>query len=137
MKKYVALLCAILILVSMVGCGAEKELKPIERVQASLVEIGQQYLDGKMSKSETLERLYSIKVPKTAGDGEETMRIDLMSLTLLVELDCSYESIDETIDRIESTDYLTVSQDSPAVNNEPAVPNTEPAVPMTEPASCN
>jgi hypothetical protein len=107
MKKYIALLCAVLILAGLVGCGAEKELAPIEKVQARAAEIGQQFLDGELSEKEAKEKLDSLKVPEVEGNGQLYLETDINYLSFIIGInDSTYEEIQEKVDWIAGRNYL-------------------------------
>lgn len=106
-KRLIALLCALLILVGLVGCGAEeKELAPIEKVQARAAEIGQQFLDGELTEAEAKEKLDSLKVPETEGNGQFYLETDIDYLSFIIgKNDSTYEDIMNMIQVITDYDY--------------------------------
>ncbi len=105
MKRYIALLCAVVILVGLVGCT--KELQPIEKVQARAAEIGQQFLDGELSKKEAKEKLDSLKVPEVEGNGQLYLETDIDYLSWIIgKNDSTYEEIQEKVDWIAGRNYL-------------------------------
>lgn len=105
MKKYIALLCAVLILVGMVGCG-EKELAPIEKVQARAAEIGQQFLDGELTAAEAKEKLDGLKVPETEGNGQFYLETDIAYLSFIInKRGSTYEDVQDKVDYILKCDY--------------------------------
>ncbi len=104
-KRFIALLCALLILVGLVGCG-EKELAPIERVQARAAEIGQQFLDGELTEAEAKEKLDSLKVPETEGSGQLGLQVDIDALSFIIgKRGSTYEDVQKKVDWIASCDY--------------------------------
>ena len=106
MRKYIALLCAVLILVGLVGCGAEKDLAPIEKVQARAAEIGQQFLDGELTEAEAQEKLASLKVPETEGNGQFYLETDIDYLSFIIgKNDSTYEDIMNMIQVIAEYNY--------------------------------
>ena len=105
-KRFIALLCAVLILVGLVGCGAEKELAPIEKVQARAAEIGQQFLDGELTEAEAQEKLDNLKVPATEGNGQFYLETDIAYLSFIIgKRGSTYEDVQEKVDWIEKYDY--------------------------------
>ena len=106
-KRLIALLCAVLILVGLVGCGVkEKELAPIERVQARAAEIGQQFLDGELTAAEAKEKLDSLKVPATEGTGQFELQCDIDALAFYIcKNGSTYEDVQQKIDMIIKCDY--------------------------------
>ena len=106
-KRPIALLCAVLILVGLVGCGAEeKELPPIEKVQARAAEIGQQFLDGELTAAEAKEKLDDLKVPATEGHGQLYLETDIDALSFKIgKKDSTYEDIQDKVDSIASRNY--------------------------------
>ena len=101
-KRFIALMCAVLILVGLVGCG---EKSPIEKAQAKAVEIGEQYLDFEITAKEAKEMLNSIKVPETDGYGQSYLEADISALSFNIAYGDSYEDIAERVDRIASKNY--------------------------------
>lgn len=105
MKKYIALLCAVLIMVGLVGCG-EKELAPIEKVQARAAEIGQQFLDGELTEAEAKEKLDSLKVPEAEGCDSLGLQTDIDYLSFIIcKNGSTYEDIQKKVDWIANRDY--------------------------------
>lgn len=106
-KRVIALLCAVLILVGLVGCGEkEKELAPIEKVQARAAEIGQQFLDGELTEAEAKEKLDSLKVPATEGSGQLGLQVDIDALSFAIsKRGSTYEDIQRKVDWIKSANY--------------------------------
>lgn len=106
-KRFIVLLCAVLILVGLVSCGEkEKELAPIERVQARAAEIGQQFLDGELTEAEAKEKLDSLKVPETEGNGQTYLEADIAYLSFIInKRGSTYEDVQEKVDWIADYDY--------------------------------
>ena len=104
-KRLIALLCAVLILLGLVGCG-EKELAPIEKVQARAAEIGQQFLDGELTAAEAKEKLDSLKVPETEGSGQLGLQVDIDALSFIInKRGSTYEDVQRKVDWIKSANY--------------------------------
>lgn len=106
-KRFIALLCAVLILVGLVGCGEkEKELAPIEKVQARAAEIGQQFLDGELTEAEAKEKLESLRVPETEGTGQFELECDIDALVFSIcKRGSTYEDVQRKVDSIARQDY--------------------------------
>lgn len=108
MKKFFAIVITAATLLSLLGgCGAEKELEPIEKAQARAVEIGQQYLNYEITGEEAREMLDSIKVPEVeSGNGQLSLRVDIGALSFLILRDAStYAEIKDKVEWIASRDY--------------------------------
>ena len=104
-KRLIALLCALLILVGLAGCG-EKEKAPIEKVQARAAEIGQQFLDGELTAAEAKEKLDSMKVPETEGNGQFYLENDIAYLSFIIgKRDSTYDDVQRKVDGIQSANY--------------------------------
>ena len=104
-KRLIALLCAVLILLGLVGCG-EKELAPIEKVQARAAEIGQQFLDGELTAAEAKEKLDSLKVPATEGTGQFELQVDIDYLNFIInKRGSTYEDVQDKVEYILKYDY--------------------------------
>lgn len=106
-KRLIALLCAVLILVSLVGCGEkEKELAPIEKVQARAAEIGQQFLDGELTEAEAKEKLESLRVPEAEGCDSLGLQCDIDALVFnICKRGSTYEDVQRKVDWIKSANY--------------------------------
>lgn len=107
MKKIFVLFILLAALLTLVGCNAEKELEPIEKAQAKVVEIGRQYLDYEITAAEAEEMLDSVKVPETeSGKGTIYLSADRSALRfLIVKSDSTYAEIEEKVEWIASRDY--------------------------------
>lgn len=107
MKKILAIIALAATLLSLLcGCG-QKELEPIEKAQAKVVEIGQQYLDYEITAKEAIEQLEDIRVPETAGRGQnalETFRDGL--IRRIKDPNTPYSEIKEAVDDIASYDFV-------------------------------
>ena len=101
-KRLIALLCAVLIVLGLAGCG---EKSPIEKAQAKAVEIGEQYLDFEITAKEAKEMLDSIKVPETEGNGQLYLQVDIDALSYNIMYGDSYEDIARRVDRIAARNY--------------------------------
>ncbi len=101
-KRFIALLCALLIVLGLVGCG---EKSPIEKAQEKAVDIGEQYLDFEITAKEAKEMLDSIKVPETEGNGQLYLQVDIDALSYNIMYGDSYEDIAERVEWIASRDY--------------------------------
>ena len=106
MKKVIALIMSMTLLLGLfAGCG-EKELTPIEKAQARAVEIGRQYLNFEITGAEAREMLDSIKAPETDGNGQVYLDADIGYLAFIIAKQGStYEEIKEEVEYIESRDY--------------------------------
>jgi hypothetical protein len=101
-KRFTALLCAVLILVGLTGCGKT----PIDKVQDRAVEIGEQFLDGELTKAEAREKLGSLMVPETEGTGQITLEGDIRYLHFVIgKNDSTYEDVKYEIDHIAARNY--------------------------------
>lgn len=107
MRKIFAIIALAATLLSLLcGCGADKELEPIEKAQAKAVEIGQQYLDFEITAKEAKEMLDSIKVPETDGSGQLALDVDISYLSFIIgKQDSTYKEIKEKVEYIASQDY--------------------------------
>lgn len=109
MKKLFAVIALAATLMSLLaGCGAEKELTPIEKAQAKAVEIGQQYLDFEITAKEAKEMLDDIKVPETDGEGHGQLQldVDIGVLSFLIgKQGSTYEDVKKKVEFIASQDY--------------------------------
>jgi predicted small lipoprotein YifL len=104
-KIFVVITLAATLLSLLGGCG-QKELEPIEKAQAKAVEIGEQYLNFEITAAEAKERLKSIKVPETEGNGQVYLDADIGHLAFIIaKQDSSYEDIKKKVERIASQDY--------------------------------
>ena len=102
MRKYIALLCALLIALGLAGCGKS----PIDKVQDRAVEIGEQFLDGELTKAEAREKLDSLMVPETEGTGQITLQNDINHLRFTIgKNDSTYDDVKYEIDHIAARNY--------------------------------
>lgn len=108
MRKIFAIIVLAATLLSLLcGCGADADLEPIEKAQAKAVEIGQQYLDFELTEKEAKEKLDSIKVPETEGEGQLYLEYDIKYLASCIDNQySSYEDIREKVESIASYDYV-------------------------------
>lgn len=107
MKRTIAIvICLVLVLGMFTGCG-EKELTPIEKAQARAVEIGEQYLNFEITGEEARKLLNGIKVPEVeTGNGQTYLEADIGYLAFIIaKQDSSYEKIKERVEWIASRDY--------------------------------
>ena len=105
MKRFIALCCLVAALLCLFS-GCAKELEPIEKAQARAVEIGRQYLDFELTEAEAKEKLDSIKVPETSGNGQLYLDVDIGYLSFIIgKNDATYEDVKYEVDKIESRDY--------------------------------
>lgn len=107
MKKAIALIVSVAIMLGLfAGCG-EKELTPIEKAQARAVEIGEQFLNFEITGAEARELLNGIKVPEVeSGNGRIYLEADIGYLAFIIaKQDSSYEEIKERVESIASKDY--------------------------------
>jgi hypothetical protein len=101
-KRLIALLCAVLVLVGLVGCGKQ----PIETIQDRAVEIGQQFLAGKLTEAEAKEKLDSLMVPEAEGNGQTYLQADIDYLSFIIcKNGSTYEDVQEKVDWIAGFDY--------------------------------
>lgn len=106
MKKAIALIVSVAIMLGLfAGCG-EKELAPIEKAQARAVEIGEQFLNFEITGAEARELLNGIKVPETEGNGDVYLDADIDYLAFIIaKWDSTYAEIEEKVEWIASQDY--------------------------------
>ena len=99
MKKILAL--AMVLCLSLAGCGAT----PIEKCQQRAVSIGEQFLDFEISEEEAIERLESLRVPETEGNGQLYLDCDIDALAFSIRIGSSYEKIKDRVDSIRDHTY--------------------------------
>jgi hypothetical protein len=107
MKKAIALILSMAIVLGLfAGCG-EKELSPIEKAQSRAVEIGEQYLNFEITGEEARKLLNGIKVPAVeTGNGQTYLDADIGYLAFIIaKQDSTYEEIEKRVKSIASTDY--------------------------------
>ena len=106
-KVIVAILSMAILFVLLPGCR-EKELTPIEKAQARVVEIGEQYLNYEITGAEARELLEAIKVPAAeSGNGQLYLDADIGFLAFIIaKRDSTYEEIEEKVNYIAERNYL-------------------------------
>ena len=106
MKKLLALLLAVCLLLALSACGLKKELTPIEKCQQKVVSIGEAYLNYEITATEAKEQLDSIRVPETEGNGQLYLSADKGYLGfLLVKYDSTYAEIKDRVEYIRDQTY--------------------------------
>lgn len=107
MKKFLAIITlAASLLTLFVGC--KKELEPIEKAQARVVKIGEQYLNYEITAAEAVALLKGIRVPdaKKNDFGKEWLETSISILIRLIENpNSSYEAIKGRIQNIKTNKY--------------------------------
>jgi hypothetical protein len=103
MKKVFAVISVLLLLFSLVGCAKE----PIEKAQAKIVEIGEQFLDYEITATEAREMLKSVMVPPAENyeNGKLYLEVDRDYLAWLIGKGDSYEDIADKVAYIKKADY--------------------------------
>ena len=92
-----------MLLFSLVGCAKE----PIEKAQAKIVDIGEQFLDYEITATEAREMLKSVMVPPAENyeNGQLYLECDRDFLALLILKGESYEDIADKVEDIKKADY--------------------------------
>jgi hypothetical protein len=104
MRKIFAVVIAAATLLSLLG-GCAKE--PIEKAQAKVVEIGEQYLNFEITAAEAVEKLEAIKVPEAEGRGQDALETFRDGLVRRIEdPDTPYEEIKKEVDLIAKIDFV-------------------------------
>ena len=103
MKKVFAVISVLLLIFSLVGCAKE----PIEKAQAKIVEIGEQFLDYEITATEAREMLKSVMVPPAEDyeNGKLYLESDRDFLAFLILKGKSYEDIADRVEYIKKRDY--------------------------------
>lgn len=105
MKKICIVLFAIILIFS--SCSQEKT--QIEKAQDKIVEIGEQFLDYELTVDEAKEKLDSISVPETEGNGSVYLSADKDFLAFLIlstkTNSATFEEIQDKINYIKNNDY--------------------------------
>lgn len=89
-----------------VGCGNKTQ---IEKAQAKIVSIGEQFLDYELTREEAKKQLESIAIPSTEGNGALYLSADKSYLEYLIiktgTNDKIYDEIKEKIQHIKKGNY--------------------------------
>jgi hypothetical protein len=102
MKKLLALLLAVCLLLSLSACGDT----PIEKCQKKVVSVGEAYLDFEITIDEAVSQLESIKVPETEGDGQDQLESDLWLLTHCIKRqESTYADVEFWVEYIRDRTY--------------------------------
>ncbi len=103
MKKGFALVSVLVLLFTFAGCAKE----PIEKAQAKIVEIGEQFLDYEITADEAREMLKSVMVPPAENyeNGQLYLEVDRDFLAWLILKGDSYEDIADKVESIKKADY--------------------------------
>lgn len=90
----------------LVGCGSKTQ---IEKAQAKIVSIGEQFLDYELTREEAKKQLDSITIPSTEDNGDSFLSVDKDYLEYLIiktgTNDKTYDEIKEKIQHIKKGNY--------------------------------
>lgn len=103
MKKIFVIVLVIIIAMSSVACGQEQQTA-IDKCQARVIEIGEQFLNYEISTSEAKAALDDIIVPYTEGNGDLYLDCNISYLSFCLTLK-DYSEFEEELNYIKSADY--------------------------------
>lgn len=107
MKRIVVTILTMFLVLTFFGCGSEKT--QIEKAQDKIVQIGEQFLDYELTVDEAREKLESIIIPETEGNGKLFLSTDRDYLSFLIlktkTNSATFEEIQDKIDYIRGRDY--------------------------------
>lgn len=93
MKKVFAILLAFVMIFSLCSCGEKSQIR---KAQDKIVEIGEQFLDYKLTADEAEDQLRGVVIPRGDGTGDELLIGDVWRLgVLVVQVENGYNTFED------------------------------------------
>lgn len=105
MKKICIIALSVILIFGLCSC----EKTQIEKAQDKIVEIGEQFLNYELTAAEAEEKLDSIVIPETEGNGNLYLSADKNFLSFLIlktkTNSATFEEIQDRVNDIKNSDY--------------------------------
>ena len=105
MRKIGVLFLTVVLILGLCSC----EKTQIEKAQDKIVEIGEQFLNYELTANEAEEKLDSIVIPETEGNGSLHLSVNKDTLSLLIlktkTNSATFEEIQDKINYIKNSDF--------------------------------
>lgn len=110
MRRICLILLTMVLVLGLCGCSEiQIEKTQIEKAQDKIVEIGEQFLEYELTVEEAKEKLDSISIPETEGNGKIYLTADKNYLVFLIlktkTNNATFEEIQDIVDEIKNSDY--------------------------------